>query len=150
MTTWRQNAPLALMWDGNWYSKSSNLEKLKKKSAAKGNIHVFKKSLFSKKIVLQKWCCNQPKILVLVSKIWANLLFSNPFLNVLFWHWNDQIFWFFYPPILYPSHLTSFLRPDNLKIKLTVCSAVINAQNFVKSQLRSSTINLMSIPKSAK
>ena len=102
--------------------KKLKSRKSKKKSAANCNIHVFKNSFFFKKLRLQKWCCNQPKILFLVSKIWACLLFPNPSLNVSFWHLNDQIFWFLNPSNPYLSHLTSFLNSDNLKRKLTVCT----------------------------
>ena len=69
--------------------------------------------------------CGQPKLLLLVSIIQVGLLLSHSSLKGSFLPKISQINYNLLTPISSPFCLTSFLRPDNLKKKLTVCTANI-------------------------
>ena len=102
--------------------KSSEKLKLKRKVPANKNNSRFSKGHFWEDKMCQNSITCQSKLSFWVSKIKIGPLMSyfffKCFISFKICHINYNLL----TPISHPFHLTSFLRPDNLKRKLTVCT----------------------------
>ena len=122
MTTWHQNAPLSMIGDLKEGMKSSEKLKLKRKVPANKSNSRFSKGHFWENKMCQNSITCQSKLSFWVSKIKIGPLLSYFIFKCFISFKICQINYNLLTPISHPFHLTSFLRPDNLKRNLTVCS----------------------------
>ena len=103
--------------------KSSEKLKLKRKVPANKSNSRFSKGHFWENKMCQNSITCQSKLSFWVSKIKIGPLLSYFIFKYFISLKISQINYNLLTPISHPFHLTSFLRPDNLKRKLTVCTA---------------------------
>ena len=102
--------------------KSSEKLKLKRKVPANKSNSRFSKGHFWENKMCQNSITCQSKLSFWVLKIKIGPLLSYFIFKCFISFKICQINYNLLTPISHPFHLTSFLRPDNLKRKLTVCS----------------------------
>ena len=102
--------------------KSSEKLKLKRKVPANKSNSRFSKGHFWENKMCQNSITCQSKLSFWVSKIKIGPLLSYFIFKCFISFKICQINYNLLTPISHPFHLTSFLRPDNLKRKLTVCT----------------------------
>ena len=102
--------------------KSSEKLKLKRKVPANKSNSRFSKGHFWENKMCQNSITCQSKLSFWVSKIKIGPLLSYFIFKCFISLKISQINYNLLTPISHPFHLTSFLRPDNLKRKLTVCT----------------------------
>ena len=105
-----------------------------------GKTALWKKHFLQKIRPLKKQSCSQSKFLFLVLKGQADPPLLNTFQKVAFLHLDNQIFWCFYTSIFHMFDLTSFLTPEKLEWKLTVCigkftSAVLWSKTVISREV---------------
>ena len=105
--------------------KSSEKLKLKRKVPANKSNSRFSKGHFWENKMCQNSITCQSKLSFWVSKIKIGPLLSYFIFKCFISFKICQINYNLLTPISHPFHLTSFLRPDNLKRKLTVCSGCL-------------------------
>ena len=128
--------------------KSSEKLKLKRKVPANKSNSRFSKGHFWENKMCQNSITCQSKLSFWVLKIKIGPLLSYFIFKCFISLKISQINYNLLTPISHPFHLTSFLRPDNLKRKLTVCSGYKTKVHFSygKPKIQRTPSNLTHFP----
>ena len=122
--------------------KSSEKLKLKRKVPANKSNSRFSKGHFWENKMCQNSITCQSKLSFWVLKIKIGPLLSYFIFKCFISLKISQINYNLLTPISHPFHLTSFLRPDNLKRKLTVCSGYCKVVGAVAVEVKVLKVDL--------